>query len=126
MNAPRVEGDMKRVLVVDDSGFQRTLVRDALTDGYEVVGEASDGTEAVETFDRLSPDVVTMDVMMPNTNGIEATARIKRASPETTVVMVTSVEQREQMKEAIRAGADGYVTKPFDGEEVRSAIDEAS
>lgn len=117
---------MKRVLVVDDSGFQRTLVRDALAEGYEIVGEASDGAEAVDSFERLSPDVVTMDVMMPDTNGIEATARIKDRSPETTVVMVTSVEQREQMKEAIRAGADGYVTKPFDGEEVRNAIDEAS
>lgn len=116
---------MKRVLVVDDSGFQRSLVRDALSDGYEVVGEASDGSEAVDSFARLSPDVITMDVMMPDTNGIEATAAIKQESPDTTIVMVTSVEQREQMKEAIRAGADGYVTKPFDGEEVRNAIDEA-
>ena len=117
---------MKRVLVVDDSGFQRTLVRDALTEGYEIVGEASDGSEAIESFERTAPDVVTMDVMMPDTNGIEATAQIKDRSPETTVVMVTSVEQREQMKEAIRAGADGYVTKPFDGEEIRDAITEAA
>ena len=90
---------MKRVLVVDDSGFQRTLVRDALADGYEVVGEASNGTEAVDTFERLSPDVVTMDVTMPETNGIEATTRIRDRNPETTILMITSVERREQMKE---------------------------
>jgi two-component system chemotaxis response regulator CheY len=114
---------MQRVLIVDDSGFQRTLVRDAVSEEYEVVGEAENGAEAVEKFERLSPDVITMDIMMPAMNGVEATEEIKSQSPDTTVVMITSVEQREMMKKAISAGADAYVTKPFDGDEVRDELD---
>jgi two-component system chemotaxis response regulator CheY len=113
---------MQRVLIVDDSGFQRTLVRDAVSEEYEVVGEAENGAEAVDKFEELSPDVVTMDIMMPAMNGVEATEEIKTRSPDTTVVMITSVEQREMMKKAVAAGADAYVTKPFDGDEVREEL----
>ncbi|MEZ3114411.1 response regulator [Halobaculum sp. MBLA0147] len=113
---------MQRVLIVDDSGFQRTLVRDAVSDEYDVVGEAENGVEAVDKFEQLSPDIVTMDIMMPAMNGVEAVEEIKGQSPDTTVVMITSVEQREMMKKAVAAGADAYVTKPFDGDEVREEL----
>lgn len=111
-----------RVLVVDDSSFQRTVIRDALAAEFEVVGEAQNGTEAVGMFEELRPDAITMDVVMPEMTGIEATATIKDRSPETTIVMCTSVDQEEKMMEAVKAGADGYVTKPVDEREIVTEI----
>ncbi|SNR26378.1 response regulator [Halorubrum vacuolatum] len=105
----------KRILVVDDSAFQRTVVRDALEDEFEVVAEAENGEEAVAMFEEHAPDGISMDIVMPEMTGIEATATIKKRSPGTTVVMCTSVDQEEKMMEAVKAGADGYVTKPVDG-----------
>jgi len=106
----------KRILVVDDSAFQRTVIRDALEAEFEVVAEAENGAEAVAMFEEHAPDGISMDVVMPEMTGIEATAAIKDRSPETTIVMCTSVDQQEKMMEAVKAGADGYVTKPVDGE----------
>ncbi|GAB6878731.1 chemotaxis protein CheY [Halorubrum gandharaense] len=112
----------KRVLVVDDSSFQRTVITDALDDEFEVVDEAANGEEAVATFEELAPDAITMDVVMPEMTGIEATATIKERSPETVIVMCTSVDQEERMMEAVKAGADGYVVKPVDGEELDAKL----
>lgn len=109
-------------LVVDDSALQRTIVSEALDDRFEVVAEAENGKDAVRTFAEHRPELVTMDIMMPEMNGIEATAAIKDRVPEVTIVMVTSVEQREKMKEAVKAGADGYVTKPIEEETLRSQL----
>ena len=108
----------ERVLVVDDSSFQRTVVRDALDGPFEVVGEAENGAEAVELFEAYEPDAVSMDVVMPEMTGIEATAAIKDRWPDTVIVMCTSVDQQEKMMEAVKAGADGYVTKPVDADEL--------
>lgn len=113
----------RRVLIVDDSGFQRTLVRGILEDDFEVVGEAGNGVEAVDLFEETRPDLVTMDIMMPERNGIEATTDIKERDPGTRVVMCTSVEQREEMKKAVRAGADGYVTKPVEEGVLRAEVE---
>jgi two-component system chemotaxis response regulator CheY len=106
------------VLVVDDSSLQRTIISGALGDHFDVVGEAENGHEAVELFESERPDLVTMDIMMPEMDGVEATTRIKQQAAETKVMMCTSVEQAEKMKEAVRAGADEYVTKPFEEEEL--------
>ena len=103
-----------QVLVVDDSAFQRTVVRDALEGSFDVVGEAENGAEAVELFEAHEPDAVSMDVVMPEMTGIEATRRIKDRFPDAVIVMCTSVDQQEKMMEAVKAGADGYVTKPVD------------
>lgn len=110
------------LLIVDDSEFQRTMVRKALEDDFDVVAEAGNGIEAVEQFDSHSPDAVTMDIMMPELDGVEATAEIKSRDDPPVVVMVTSVDQKEKMKEAVAAGADGYVTKPFEPEDVQSEL----
>ena len=107
-----------KVLVVDDSSFQRTIISGALGDRFEVVGEAENGREGVELFESEQPDLVTMDIMMPGMDGGEATGRIKALTDETKVMMCTSVEQAEKMKEAVRAGADEYVTKPFEEDEL--------
>ena len=102
-----------RTLVVDDSSFQRTIVSDTLDDRFDVVDTAKNGKEAVSKFEELDPEVITMDIIMPEMTGLEALKEIKGRSPETIVVMCTSVEQEEKMREAAKSGADGYVTKPI-------------
>ena len=92
--------------MVDDSSLQRAITTGVLGERFEVVGEAE------------RPDLVTMDIMMPELDGVEATGRSTDLSDETKVMMCTSVEQAEKMKAAVRAGADGYVTKPFDEDEL--------
>lgn len=113
----------QRAIVVDDSSFQRNIVSNTIGNWFDVVGTAKNGTEAIEVFEAKRPDVITMDIMMPELNGIESLRRIKSRSPETTIVMVTSVSQNEKMREAARAGADGYVTKPVDTEALREEFD---
>ncbi len=108
----------ERVLVVDDSSLQRTIITGALEDRFEIVGEAKNGREAVERFESTAPDLVTMDIMMPEMDGVEATGRIESLTDETKVMMCTSVEQAEKMKQAVRVGADEYVTKPFDEDDL--------
>ncbi|ELZ26246.1 response regulator containing chey-like receiver domain and arac-type DNA-binding domain [Halogeometricum pallidum JCM 14848] len=112
------------VLVVDDSAFMRNLLKQLLDGEHEVVGEAENGVEAVEKYRELSPDVVTMDVVMPIRNGIEATTEIKSLDTNASVIMCTSVGQEEKMREAVEAGADGYITKPFQKPNVLQAIDD--
>ncbi|MFW6320258.1 MAG: response regulator transcription factor [Halohasta sp.] len=109
-----------RALVVDDSSFQRTIVSNTIDDWFDIVATAENGEEAIDQFKDKRPDVVTMDIMMPKMDGITAVKRIKEVSPETVIVMVTSVKQKEKMREAARAGADGYVTKPVNTEKLRS------
>lgn len=110
------------VLIVDDSEFMRTMLRDILESEHKVVAEAANGVQAVEQFETTDPDLITMDVMMPEKNGIQATADIKSTGTDTKIIMCTSVDQAEKMKEAVRAGADGYVTKPVDQSDVLEEI----
>jgi len=113
-----------KILVVDDSQFMRKLLTRILESqpGYTIVGEAENGVEAVEKAKQLNPDIVMMDIVMPIKDGIKATAEIKSLGGNTKVVMCTSVGQEEKMKQAIMAGADGYITKPFQGPKVVEAI----
>ena len=115
---------VQRAIVVDDSSFQRNIVTNTIDNWFDVIGTASNGKEAIEVFREKRPDVITMDIMMPEMNGIESLRRIKEISPETTIVMVTSVSQDEKMREAAKAGADGYVTKPVDTEALRNEFDD--
>jgi len=110
------------VLIVDDSEFMRNLLREILEEDHEVVGEAENGVEAVEMYEEMQPDLVTMDVVMPVRDGIEATSAIKSDHPDAHVIMCTSVGQEEKMKMAVKAGADGYITKPFQKPNVVQAI----
>ena len=112
-------------LVVDDSSFQRTIVKETLRSWMNVIGTAENGIEAVEQYEFHKPDVVTMDIMMPEMNGIKALRVIKEISPNAVVVMVTSVSQKEKMRKAARHGADGYVTKPFDSKDLMDEIENA-
>jgi two-component system, chemotaxis family, chemotaxis protein CheY len=112
-----------RILIVDDALFMRTLLRGILEDeGWEVVGEASDGAEAVEKYQELRPDVTTMDIVMPKKSGIEALTEITRLDRNAKVVMCTAMGQESLVDEAKRAGARGYIIKPFDPQRVKSII----
>jgi two-component system chemotaxis response regulator CheY len=115
------------ILIVDDSDYMRSRLRSALDDGdYYVVDEAPNGAWAVKKYKehRGSVDLVLMDIVMRKANGVKATAAIKQLDPDVKVIMCTSVGQRKKMKLAARAGADGYVTKPFEDDDIIGAINE--
>ena len=114
----------RSVIIADDSEFMRNLLREILEEDHEILGEAENGVEAVDLYEEKDPDLVMMDIVMPIRDGIDATAEIKDDDPNASVIMCTSVGQEEKMKEAIRAGADGYITKPFQKPSVIEAIDD--
>jgi two-component system chemotaxis response regulator CheY len=116
---------MPEVLIADDSEFMRNLLREILEEDHQIVGEVENGVEAVEVYKEEQPDLVMMDIVMPIRDGIEATDEIKTDDPNATVIMCTSVGQEEKMKEAVKAGADGYITKPFQKPSVIEAIEDA-
>jgi len=114
----------KRVLIADDSEFMRNLLREILEADFEIVGEAENGVEAVDLYNEHDPDIVMMDIVMPIRSGIEATDEITDENPDAKIIMCTSVGQEEKMKEAIKAGASGYITKPFQKPNVLEAIND--
>lgn len=112
-----------KILLVDDSAFMRLLLRKILTRaGHEVVGEANNGREAVELYGELKPDVVTMDITMPVQDGIAALRDIKRSSSDAHVVMCSAMGQQSLVIEAIKAGAEDFIVKPFQGPRVIEAV----
>ena len=113
------------ILIVDDSDFMRKRVRSALEQGtYRIFGEAENGARAVQTYKEESDeiDVVLMDIVMRKANGLKATAAIKQLDPDAKVVMCTSVGQRKKIDLAARAGADAYIMKPFDNNDLFDAL----
>ena len=113
----------KRILVTDDALFMRVTLKNILTrNGYEVVGEASNGVEAVRMYTQLKPDLVTMDITMPQMDGICALKEIRAQDPEAMVVMCTAMGQKNMVVEAIQAGAKDFIVKPFQPERVLEAI----
>ena len=121
---PARGGEPIRVLIVDDHALIRRSLELALTAeaDIEVVGEASDGEEAAELAGRLLPDVVLMDVRMPRRSGIEATRNIKESVPSTRIIMLTVSDEEEDLFEAIKAGATGYLLKDVQIDEVPDAV----
>ncbi len=114
---------MGRILIGDDTLFMRTLLKNILlSGGHAIVGEAGDGDGAIEKYKELKPDLVTMDVVMPKMNGIEALKGIKAFDPNAKVIMCTAVGQEQMVKLAIKSGARGYVVKPFQAPKVLEEI----
>jgi two-component system chemotaxis response regulator CheY len=101
------------------------MICETLDSWVNVIGTAENGIEAVEQYDYHKPDLVTMDIMMPEMNGIKALRVIKEISPSAVIIMLTSVSQKEKMRKAARHGADGYITKPFDSKELIDEIEAA-
>lgn len=114
---------MAKILIVDDSRTSRKMLKEVLLDaGYEIAGEASNGEEGVIMYGQLNPDAVTMDITMPNMNGLEALACIKKKDENAKVIMVTAAGQKEKMVQAIKEGADDFIAKPFEPEQVLEAL----
>ena len=113
----------KRVLVVDDAAFMRMMLKDILTkNGFEIVGEAENGAVGVAAFQKIKPDIVTMDITMPEMNGIDAVKAIKTLDPSAKIVMVSAMGQQSMVIEAIQAGASDFIVKPFQPERVIDAL----
>jgi len=114
---------MSKVLIVDDAAFMRMMLKDILSNnGYEVVGEASNGNEAVEKYEQLSPDLVTMDITMPQCDGISALKQIIGKNPSAKVIMCSAMGQQAMVIESIQAGAKDFIVKPFQPPRVLESI----
>ena len=114
---------MTRVLIVDDAAFMRMMIKDILQkNGFEVVGEASNGIEAVDLYKKEKPDVVTMDITMPDMDGIEAVKEIKKFDSDAKVIMCSAMGQQSMVMDAIKSGAKDFIVKPFQADRVLEAI----
>ncbi len=111
------------IVIADDNDMMRSILRGMLRgEEYDVIGEARNGLAAVEMAERLKPDIICMDVMMPEKNGIEALVEIKRATPEIEIIMVTGNSDPETVQESIQNGACGFIIKPFNAARVLDTL----
>ena len=117
---------MARILVVDDAAFMRKMVTDALTKGgHEVIGEAGNGTEAVQQYQTLKPDLTTLDITMPEKDGLSALKEIVQLDPGARVIMCSALGQESKVLESIKLGAKDFVVKPFQADRVLEAVAKA-
>ena len=113
----------KRVLITDDALFMRVTLKNILTkSGYEVVGEAANGKESVDLYQKTHPDLVTMDITMPEMDGISAVREIRKQDPNANIIMCTAMGQKNMVMEAVAAGAKDFIVKPFQSDKVIEAI----
>ena len=115
---------LANILIVDDSRTSRKILKGILeSEGYDVIGEATNGQEGYDRYAELRPDIVTLDVTMPVLDGIEALKKIKGDYPDSKVVMVTAAGQKTKMVEAVQSGASEFLTKPFEAAQLKKIID---
>ena len=113
----------KNILVVDDAAFMRMMIKDILTkNGYNVAGEAENGAKALEKYNEVKPDLVLMDITMPEVDGIQALKNIKAADPNAKVIMCSAMGQQAMVIESIQAGAKDFIVKPFQADRVIDAL----
>ena len=113
----------KNILICDDAAFMRMIIKDILTkNGYNVAGEAENGAKAVEKYAELKPDLVLMDITMPEMDGIQALKNIKAADPAALVIMCSAMGQQAMVIESIQAGAKDFIVKPFQADRVLEAV----
>ena len=122
---------MKRILLVDDSAFMRKVLKEMITgEEFEVVGECSSGLEAIEKFASINADLILMDYNMPGMDGLETARNILECDPRAMILMITSIDSKEKMVEAVNVGITDYVVKPFTRDEIlaklKSAIQKGS
>jgi two-component system chemotaxis response regulator CheY len=116
-------GKMKKVLVVDDAAFMRITIKNMLSkNGFEIAGEAENGLQAIQKCSELKPDIITLDITMPEVSGIDALREIMKINPQTAVIMVSAMGQESMVKEAVMLGAKGFVVKPFKEEVIMAAL----
>jgi two-component system, chemotaxis family, chemotaxis protein CheY len=117
------EKPMANVLVVDDAAFMRMMMKNILEqNGFTVIGEATNGNEAVERYRTLRPDVVTLDITMPEKDGLQALKEIRELDPHAKVIMASAMGQQSMVVEAVRSGASDFVVKPFEQHRVIEAL----
>ncbi len=117
---------MARIMVVDDAAFMRTVLKKILSEaGHEVVGEATDGVDACAKYAELKPDLVTMDITMPNMDGVQALKQIRSIDGNARIIMCSAMGQESLVVEAISSGARDFVAKPFEAGRVVGAIAKA-
>ena len=117
---------MARVLIVDDAAFMRLSIKQMIEpEGYQVVGEAGTGVEAVDKYQKLKPDLVLMDITMPDMDGIEAVKLIRGIDNNAKIIMCSAMGQQMQITEAIRSGAENFIVKPFSKEVLCAAMKKA-
>ena len=116
----------KRILITDDAAFMRMMLKDILTkNGYEVCGEAENGRIALEKYKELKPDLVTLDITMPEVDGIQALKNIKAYDSNATCIMCSAMGQQAMVVESIQAGARDFIVKPFQPDRVKEAVQKA-
>lgn len=114
---------MAKILIVDDAAFMRMMIKEILTkNGFEVIGEAQDGKEAVAKYKELQPDLVTLDITMPEMDGLGALKEIRSYDPNAKVIMCSAMGQQAMVIDAIQAGAKDFIVKPFQADRVLEAI----
>lgn len=112
-----------KILIVDDAAFMRMMLKDILVkNGYEVLGEAENGLKAVEKYKELNPDLVIMDITMPEMDGIEAVKEIKKINQSAAVIMCSAMGQQSMVIEAIQSGAKDFIVKPFQADRIIEAV----
>jgi two-component system chemotaxis response regulator CheY len=115
----------RRLLIADDAMIIRQIIKDmAVNAGWDVVGEASNGEEAIQRYRELHPDAMTLDLVMPEHDGLHALHGIMESDPEAKVLVVSALEQRGVLKDAIKAGAADFVGKPFDKRSLQATLDQ--
>lgn len=115
---------MAKILITDDAAFMRMQLKDILTKlGHEVVGEAENGLDAVEKYKKIQPEIITMDITMPEMNGIEAVKEIKKLNTAVKIIMCSAMGQQGMVVEAIQAGANDFIVKPFTPDRIKEALD---
>jgi len=113
----------KKILIVDDAAFMRMMIKDILTkNGYEVAGEAENGARAIEKYKELNPDLVIMDITMPEVDGIQAVKEIKKLNSDSKIIMCSAMGQQAMVIESIQAGARDFIVKPFQPDRVIEAV----
>lgn len=114
----------RKIVVVDDSYYMRTMLRNLLADaGHDVIGEAATGEEAVTMIKSLKPDLVTLDVILPDTTGLEVLKTLQQDVPSIKVILVSAVGQEMVVNEAIQNGASAYIVKPFNEDKVLEVVE---
>lgn len=116
---------MAKILVTDDAAFMRMMLKDILTKEGHTVSEAKDGVDMLNQYKEVKPDLITLDITMPNMDGITALRELKKTNPEAKVIMCSAMGQQAMVIDAIQAGAKDFIVKPFDPEKVRSSVKNA-
>ncbi|EAC5751075.1 response regulator [Listeria monocytogenes] len=118
---------MLKLLIVDDAMFMRTMIKNIVKDSdFEVVAEAENGLEAVKKYDEVKPDIVTLDIKMPEMDGLEALAQIMAKDPSAKVIMCSAMGQQGMVVDAIKKGAKDFIVKPFQADRVLEALEKAA